>query len=375
MSMAQYSVDTSGGQPSDTIHDQKLPALGRDLMLDQAAYSEMFDPRLSRADVERVRLPNGDLKYGALPFFSDRPANLEKVLTEDHRYLRERLGQTDRQLDPHLMLRKNQALLLHRLKFGGSLTAVMDGVLAHYPLRAVGAWGRCVHIFGLSGSGKSLAAKALKEHFQTEAIIVDSDATRYGLFASRLRGTEGSHNSRNDGLIHSPGMSMILYTALEYICDELSYRGYLVIRLGTAVDENAKELYYIEHKSGIDPLRFCHPNDIGHPAKRFAMRRKIDSAVERLFCASEQRESRPFDWDSAREITRFEDMEPVTVTVPAHIHRHTLLRIGRILRTIPPGGSIRRIPNPACGSESEAKENLLRHLLRAGISRTEHICP
>ena len=205
----------------------------------------------TRVEAEHV-MENGRRVFGALPQFDHMEEHLEG-LRDDFRYFQEKLA-----IDPSsLTASQRQSMLTYRLKFDTSITGLMDNILRYYPVRE-GKTGKSIALYGLSGSGKSLAAAAFREH-DPEAVIMDADTARLNLFGRIIRDVEmpnsGSLEEVRNHLIHNPAVSGMIYLVLETVAKQLKERGYTVIQSANVPASGTDEVYYLEHPDPmVDPF-------------------------------------------------------------------------------------------------------------------------
>lgn len=285
--------------------------------------------------------------FGALPYASER-SNFINHLPEELAYF----GYDQTPIgDNRDLTRTAEAALLFEMKAGYPLSQLAEAVLAHYP--DLEKEGKVVSIFGLSGSGKSLALEAIRERYGDEAVVMDSDTARYNLLAKIVSDAEQTNGKTPEEIkaskvIHNR-ITGSFYTLLNYVTAELKKRGYLVVRAATAPYEAADIGLYIEHPDGIDPVSLMNVPE-----------EQVKAAATELYRRTSERVSGSdnYDWDKPKLITKFEDMRDVTVQVPQAIHERFIYNVAEKLDT----GPYRTVRNHKMESAVNAKAAILEQL-------------
>lgn len=218
-----------------------------------------------------------------------------------------------------------EGALLFYEKFGKRLSEFTEEVLANYPIISDQP-GKELSVFGLSGSGKSTVSEALQELYGDQIIVMDSDATRYHLFAKLVLDVEGAAGKQREHVrqhaMHN-ALSGALYLLSHHVAKTLKRRGYLVVRTSTMPTADADFIIYLTHPEGIEPRSITEAD--------------LPAAAKRLYAATQRRvaERDNYDWKHAQTITDFRKMAPVSVQVPERIHlsflqslRSSLVRLG-----------------------------------------------
>ncbi len=310
-----------------------------------------------REDVEQIEIGGGRRLFGSLPHFDDIESHMSEM-PDDLDYFESKLGMPPDSLNNF----QKQAILNHRLKFGESITKLVDNILDNYP-PLEDTEGKSITIYGLSGSGKSLAAEAIRES-NPNAVVMDSDTCRMNLFGQIVRDVELANSAdmnelRND-LIHNPVMSGMLYLVLEGVPRELKKRGYTTILSSTAPDRNADEAYYIEHPDpSVDPRNMDIPEDLAtSDDETYGDFLRAAASLEQVTNERCPDEPDTFDWENAKQQTNFGKMEDVTVKVPPFVHRIFLQNIKSFVNE----GDTTVISNPKNPDKEDAKRNIVEQL-------------
>ena len=275
-----------------------------------------------------------DRMYGALPYFGRREeiaANINKELAI-----------LSKHYDPKEELAWRSKIYaegadLFEMKFGRKLSEFAEEILAHYP--DLHKEGRVISVFGLSGSGKSIAIEAYREHLNSQAntvVMIDSDTVRYNLFAKMVKEAELSALDPNDTqgreakgeevkqLIHNR-ISGSLYFLLNHVSHELKNRGYTVFMSSTQPSPGADETIYVEHPDGID-VKNIPDNQEEAPKALAHVAKELHSRTEQRVSGKDN-----YDWDKAETITDFNVMHSVTVQVPEDIHMRLAAKVAEFL--------------------------------------------
>jgi hypothetical protein len=320
----------------------------------------------SRDEIESLTYPKkGGRQFGAVPFMSARPDILKHfpeemdVMTGDGKYYSP--GGPKPWSDRFYA----EGALLFEMKFGKRLSEFAQDILKNYP-EAKGEPGKEISVFGLSGSGKSTAIEALKKTVGENAVVMDSDTVRYNLLAKMIKDVElenGAQQSELKDLMNNK-ISGALYFLLNNVKHELKARGYTIIYSTTEPSETADRRFYIEHPDGIDPLNDeevplipqAKPDETAEQKEvREKAEQKVAAVAARLQGRTDSRNATgdDYDWERARTITRFEEMIPVSVQVPAVVHGFFLQNLKRSLKQ----GNIERIANVRADSAEARQKN------------------
>lgn len=307
-----------------------------------------------------------DRMYGTLPYFDKR----EEALT----HIGEELAALSKHYDPSkepAWRNKSYAegVILFEIKFGKRLSEFTAEILAHYP--DLHREGRLISIFGLSGSGKSTAIEAYREHLGSAAetvVIIDNDTVRYNLFAKLFKEAEFSAIDAGDAqaraskaeelkqLIHNR-ISGSLYFLLNHVLHELKNRGYIVFMSSTQPTHEANETIYVEHPDGIDVKNI--PDD---PAKALPILNEIAASLyDRTQSRIHGKDN--YDWGSAETITDFNKMRPVTVQVPKEMHVRFAVKVAEFLKN-DKEGRIKKLRNPVSENIAARNKNFVEQLDR-----------
>ena len=230
-------------------------------------------------------------------------------------------------------------MVAYELKFGKPLSSLVKDVLKNYPVRK-DSQGRKISLCGLSGSGKSTAVESIREVLG-DAVVIDSDTTRYNLFAKDVQTCEeqsGASHEEVQQRIHNSAISGAMYLSLEFVTNVLRQRGYDVVMVGTSPAEGSDKSIYIEH-------RLMDPRTIGQSGDKEKDDTEIAAAAHELAQITEARvaSADSYDWDHAEQITKFDEMKDVTVRVPEFVHG---IFIRNLQRDLMANRSIVPIVNP-----------------------------
>jgi hypothetical protein len=301
----------------------------------------------NRDEIESLTYPKkGGRQFGAVPFMSARgdilnhfPEEMD-AMTGNGKYYKP--GGAKPWSDRFYA----EGTLLYEMKFGKRLSEFSKEILENYPEVATdGEAGKEISIFGLSGSGKSTAIEAIKKTIGENVVVMDSDTVRYNLFAKKIKDVEldnGAPESELKSLMNNK-ISGALYFLLNTVKHELKERGYTVVTSSTEPSDTADMRFYIEHPDGIDPANDAQvpevtqakPTDTEEQKTERAMaERKVAEIAAQLQGHTDTRITADddYDWKQARTVTRFEDMVPVNVQVPAVVHGFFLQNLKRSLK-------------------------------------------
>ena len=290
---------------------------------------------------------NSEIAYGSVPGMNDLESHLV-ALQDDIEYFKKSgiiLG-----------TREINSMLLYRLKFNHSITKLTESILSHYPI--IGNQGKSISLFGLAGSGKSLAIDALSKFYGEKLVVIDSDKTRINLFAKLVKDLETANGNVVNGvsstLLHVP-ISGPLYTAIAYVIQILKNRGYTVIQASLGVNRNTDEVYYLEHRD-VDIQNLEIPED---PEQEQSP--EFIQAVTKLSAITTIRflEKDGFDWKNPKQETDFRKMHNIIVDVSPKTHAHFIIEVKKLLETLP---NIKIIHNPKTDNTEEAKKNIINQI-------------
>ena len=327
------------------MNNEKIGPKTNDEIVFNLRIGELALVNQSKEELEALTSPNQPEQplYGALPYF-DRRAGILSRLPGELEYF---------DVDPSVqsmqreVTRGAESALLFEMKAGYPLSRMSEEILANYPERE--GKGQILGLFGLAGAGKSTALQALQESLGREAVVIDSDRTRFNLLAKMVLEAEktggvSTQDVKDRGIIHNR-ISFPLFFLIDHVSKVLKERGYTVVRAATLPYRKADTNFYIEHPDGIDPLELANGDD-----------EDIARAAHVLFQRTSQRvEGRDnYDWENAKLVTKFEDMSDVTVQVPEVVHARN---IGAIAREIQQGNPY-VLKNPKVSSVEEAREGL-----------------
>lgn len=303
----------------------------------------------SREELESatVSFDPGQPTYGALPYFNNR----KQIITHMPQELAYFNCDVDSEEGKDDLKRDSEGILLFEMKAGFPLSKLSEQILANYP--PLEKEGKVISIFGLSGSGKSVALEAIKEQKKDSVVIIDNDTSRYNLLAKIVSEAEKINGKtaaqiKDSKVVHNR-ISGPFYLMLNHVTVELKNRGYSVVRVSTEPYGQADIGFYIEHPDGIDPV---HALDMGEG--------EIEAASEKLYRRTIQRvgDKDNYDWASPELITRFEDMRDVMVQVPLAVHERFIRNVGGRLKY----GHYSTLHNPKVDSKDEAKRNILNQI-------------
>lgn len=301
-----------------------------------------------KEELEEMTTPNQPEQsmYGALPYFDNRP-EIVGHLPQELQYF----GLDLQVEDKSEVSKAAESILLFEMKAGFPLSRMSEEILAHYP--DLGQEGKVVAIFGLAGAGKSTALDALKSVAGKNSIVIDSDRSRYNLLAKLVLEAEkergfGADEVKNKGLIHNR-ISFPFYLMLDHVTSILKNRGYTVARAATLPYKKADFGFYIEHPDQIDPVVLANASE-----------EEVQAAAKKLFERTNARvDGRDsYDWENAREVTKFEEMVDVTVQVPQVVHERFIKTIAREMTE----GKYQTLHNPKANSVEDAKKFLVEQL-------------
>lgn len=310
------------------------------------SFSPFIQPGATAESISKMTI-NSEIAYGSVPGMKDLDNHL-LALQDDIEYFKKSgiiLG-----------TREINSILLYRLKFNHSITKLTEAILAHYPI--IGKQGKSISLFGLSGSGKSLAMDAISEFYGEKIIVIDSDKTRINLFAKLVKDLETANGNVVNGvsstLLHVP-ISGPLYTAIAYVVQILKNRGYIVIQASLGVNRNTDEIYYLEHRD-VDIQNLEIPED---PEQEQSP--EFVQAVTKLSAITTIRflEKDGFDWENPKQETDFRKMHNIIVDVSPKTHAHFIKEVKKLLETLP---NIKIIQNPKTNNPAEAKKNIINQL-------------
>ncbi|MFH1405277.1 MAG: adenylyl-sulfate kinase [Patescibacteria group bacterium] len=283
--------------------------------------------------------------FGAMPYY-DKRFDVVARFPDEARFFQKhyKLGDySDR-------LYANGAILFE-LKFGRPLSEFTKEILEQYPDLGTGE-GQNITLFGLSGCGKSTVLEVLKEKLGEQAIAMDSDTIRYGLFAKLVKDAEATKGNgvgeiKKQSLIHND-ISGSLYLMQSYLTRELKARGYTVVTSGVTPAQGADKTIYIEHPDGIEPTQVEDEDVIAVSKNLFERTKARVGDVD------------DYDWEHAETIIDFNKMVPVTVQVPEHVHAMFVRKLKKVL-----GDGHRRIShleNPYVADEEMRKDRIRKQL-------------
>lgn len=342
----------------------------------------------TQEDVEKFANPwqKDRRTFGAVPHFDQR----EEIINhfpEEANYFAQHYTPGDKSrpfwMDPGYA----KGAILFEMKFGERLSQFCEEILQNYPRLQTDKPGREISVFGLSGSGKSVMVKLMREKMGDGTIVMDSDTVRFNLLAKMIKDIEmeagASLEEVRKDLMHN-NISGPLYFALNHITKELKDRGYDIIQSSTAPVSGADEMIYVENPDGIDPLavvgKYLEKID-AEIAEKIAVaggdsideltKKQIIREVNEKFAPEITAETSPiadvlmsrtetrflelglspldfdnFNWSKAEKVTRFEDMVDVTVRIPRpEIHSSFIKNVGETLYRAEEG-SIKIFHNP-----------------------------
>lgn len=284
--------------------------------------------------------------YGALPYFDDRK-KIVASLPEKLSYFNYNLVPEDKRD----LARASEGILLFETKAGFPPSQLSEQILANYP--DLNKEGKVISIFGLSGSGKSLALEAIREKYGDEVVVIDNDTSRYNLLAKIVSDAEKSvgksaEQIKSSKVIHNR-ISGPFYMVLDHVTAELRNRGYLVVRASTEPYVKADHGFYIEHPDGIDPTSLLASGE-----------EAVKSAAQQLHQRTSQRVDGKdnYEWENPKLITQFEDMQEVTVQVPVSVHERFIRNVGEKLSK----STFTILYNPEAETIDQAKRTILEQL-------------
>jgi len=299
----------------------------------------------SREEAETLRderLP-AMRRYGALPHWDRRHEILSGFFSRTLSAFKEEDIFRDGEAAGTAYL---DGLLAYELKFGESIVALAERVLAHYP--KLNGRGKNTVLFGLTGSGKSTVSTLVRElRPGWNDVVIDSDTFRYNLLAAPLLEIERAGGADLEE-IRSSLFYNAIYPALNllrhFIAQELRSRGYHVLQNMTLPRYACDRLLYLEHPD-VDPSALDEA--------------EIPTIAERLAEVTRDRVAAQddYDWANARVITSFADMVTVSTRVPASVHESLIRGVRSALLQNPEW--IVRVPNS--------------RLMRGGIRRTAEL--
>ncbi len=272
-----------------------------------------------RAAAEDFRYPwNKDRRaYGALPHLKSAEESVN-VFLEEAKYFGRHYTPKEPGAPEWRDASFAEGMILFEAKFGKKLSDFTEEILQHYPQRAGGNEGKELHVFGLSGSGKSTAIEAIKESLESGAVVMDSDTVRFNLLAKMVKEVEMTHGASllevRQHLLHN-NLSGALYLLLNHVKKELTSRGYNIISASVMPETGTVPSLYLPHPDGIDP--------------RTITDEQIPEVAKRLFERTQARVQGDdnYDWEHAETITDFNQMSEVTVQVPERVHGSFLKNI------------------------------------------------
>lgn len=167
----QQSTNPNWAETSLSAKDALTAALGFRPTFD------IINPLRSQESLEAKETADKIKYFGALPHYSRLEEHLRGV-AQDLERLQDSYGISNESAIEN----ERRSLLTYRLKYGSSLLDLVEKCMAKYPA-IENQTGKIYSVFGLSGSGKSLMAEALREKYGDRLIVMDSDTCRYNLFA------------------------------------------------------------------------------------------------------------------------------------------------------------------------------------------------
>lgn len=299
----------------------------------------------SQMDLEQQmdRFQPGKPVYGGLPFYGQRNEAITN-LPDEMTYFQGAIDQENSRRDA-------ESLIYYEMKSGEKLSALAERILNNYP--DLHKTGQVISVFGLSGSGKSMLAEALRDLNDPEVIVIDSDTARYNLMAKVIADAESQlgqtpEKIKQSKVIHSR-ITGPLYIVVEKVKGVLKQRGYTIISSATNASLSADKFCYLEHPDGIKPEEICDdPSQI----------EKAASTLEQRTTARVT-DGDDYDWENPEQICDFRKMKPVTVQVPNIVHQRFITNVGQILKQ---RNDIVRISNPLSDDVSAAKRNLIEQI-------------
>ncbi len=309
----------------------------------------------SQESAEKFEVQPGRAAFGSMPFFGNRDAILARFAEEKAFFEQE----VDMKAFPEWKRKFYAAgALAYELKFGKPLSSLVESILVHYPPKKDTKPGKKISLCGLSGSGKSTALEAVREVLGSDAVVMDSDTTRFNLFAADVQVAEskgGASPEQVQDRIQNSAISGSMYLALEYVTNALRKLGYDVVIAGTSPSEGSDKVLYVEHRT-IDP------RVIGVSGNEDKDKAEVAVAARQLFEVTEKRVpgSDSYDWSQAEQITRFEDMRDVSVRVPEFVHGKF---VGNLKKELATRSGIISIKNPE-NSDAAARKQVIVDQLR-----------